>query len=140
MPRRDLTTGGAEGKRVAVGGAWSGGGLAPYCSRGGWNAMRWAVVALIGLTLAAGPVGAEVVCRPNSLGSVSCPDGEPRPMARPGGPSVQALDRVRDRMREPADEDFIPARRTNRLGGTVRREGGWAGICRADTLGNLHCR
>ena len=102
--------------------------------------MRWAMAALIGMTLAATPGGAEVVCRPNALGTVRCPDGEPRPMARPGGPSVQALDRVRARTREPVDEEFIPARRTDRLGGAVRREGGGAGICRADTLGNLHCR
>jgi hypothetical protein len=102
--------------------------------------------ALAAMLAAGAPAGADVVCRPNTLGTVSCPAAPPRPMARPPGavlaPSPsQALDRVRQRTQQPEGEDFVPARRTNRLGGTVRREGGAsAGTCRADTLGNLHCR
>ena len=107
--------------------------------------VRWSLVAVFGAMLAAGaPGGADVVCRPNTLGTMSCPAEEPRPMARPPLPGrgpTQALDRVRQRTEQPEGEKFVPARRTNRLGGTVRREGGGsAGTCRADTLGNLHCR
>jgi hypothetical protein len=63
-------------------------------------------------------------------------------VARPPGPGpTQALDRVRARTKQSEGEEFVPARRTNRLGGTVDRKGGAsAGTCRADTLGNLHCR
>ena len=63
------------------------------------------------------PAAADVVCRPNTLGTVSCPAPGPRPMARPIGKSVQALDRVRERSEVPAGTEFIPARRTDRLGG-----------------------
>ena len=63
------------------------------------------------------PAAADVVCRPNALGTVSCPAPGPRPMARPVGKSVQALDRVRERSEVPAGTEFIPARRTDRLGG-----------------------
>ena len=101
-----------------------------------------ALGAVLGLTLAGPSAGADVVCRPNTLGTVSCPAAPPRPVARPPGPApVQALDRVRARGKQPQGEEFVPARRTNKLGGTVLREGGGAaGNCRADTLGNLHCR
>ncbi|HRO10539.1 hypothetical protein [Amaricoccus sp.] len=104
--------------------------------------MRRVAAAAIGAFLAvASPAEAEVVCRPNTLGTVSCPAAEPRPLARPGPAPTQALDRVRAREKQPEGETFIPARRTNRLGGTVLREGGGpAGTCRPDTLGNLHCR
>jgi hypothetical protein len=109
--------------------------------------VRWAAAVVLGAMLAAGaPVGADVVCRPNALGTVSCPAAEPRPAPRPraqppGTPPTQALDRVRARGERPEGEAFVPARRTNRLGGAVRREGGAsAGVCRADTLGNLRCR
>ncbi|HET9070130.1 MAG TPA: hypothetical protein VFN28_15935 [Amaricoccus sp.] len=108
--------------------------------------VRGAMTAVLATLLAAGPIvgpaAADVVCRPNTLGTVSCPAAEPRPMARPPGPApTQALDRVRRRTAQPEGEEFIPARRTNRLGGTVLREGGpTVGNCRPDTLGNLRCR
>jgi hypothetical protein len=60
----------------------------------------------------------------------------PRPLF---GEPVQALDRVRARGQEPEATEFIPARRTDRLGG-ITIDGGGADFCRADTLGNLHCR
>ena len=105
--------------------------------------MRWTALALIGALMGMSPAtpgAAEIVCRPNALGTVSCPDDGPRPMARPGGPPVQGIDRVRARTPKPPGEEFIPARRTDHLGGIVRRKGGAAGPCREDTLGNLHCR
>ena len=99
----------------------------------------WRIPAVFLLALAPlAPAAADVVCRPNALGTVSCPAPGPRPMARPIGKSVQALDRVRERSEVPAGTEFIPARRTDRLGG-ISTKGG-ANYCRADTLGNLHCR
>lgn len=102
---------------------------------------RWTVLAAVSIAFAAAmPAVAEVVCRPNTLGAVSCPAASPRPMPRPlFGEPVQALDGVRERGREPEGTEFIPARRTDRLGGIVT-DGGGADYCRADTLGNLHCR
>ena len=102
---------------------------------------RWMALAAAWLAVAAAtPAAAEVVCRPNTLGTVSCPAASPRPMPRPlFGEPVQALDRVRARGQEAEGTEFIPARRTNRLGG-IAADGGGADYCRADTLGNLHCR
>jgi hypothetical protein len=106
-------------------------------------------MAMLGALLAAvaaAPAAADVVCRPNTFGTVGCPAAEPRPLPRPSGAVLvpaptQALDRVRRRTAQPKGEEFVPARRTGKLGGTVIREGGAsAGNCRADTLGNLHCR
>ncbi len=82
---------------------------------------------------------ADVVCRPNTLGSVSCPAARPLPRP-PARASVQALDRVLAEGQEPKGPQFIPARRTNRLGGITIEQGGSAGRCRPDTLGNLNCR
>jgi hypothetical protein len=99
---------------------------------------RIAAAFLLALALQA-PAAADVVCRPNTLGTVSCPAPGPRPMPRPVGKSVQALDQVRERSEVPPGTEFIPARRTDRLGGITTTKGG-ANYCRPDTLGNLHCR
>jgi len=101
---------------------------------------RWAFAVMIGAAVAtAVPAAAADVCRANTLGTVNCP--APPPKARPiYRAPVQALDRVRARDRQPETETFIPAYRTNRLGGIVIDGGGAAGRCRADVLGNLHCR
>lgn len=84
----------------------------------------------------------ERVCRQNALGSVACPGDGPRPQPRPVYRSdVQALDRVdakADARREP--ERFVRSRETRRLGGTTTVPGGLSGPCRANALGNLHCR
>lgn len=83
-----------------------------------------------------------MTCRPNVLGSVSCPDWGDRPKPRPiYRKPVQALDRVERKAaaREQAGR-FVPARKTDRLGGTMILERGLSGPCRRDTLGNLNCR
>jgi hypothetical protein len=101
-----------------------------------------------------GPVpvaAADVVCRPDMLGTVSCPDA-PRPKPRPVYRStVQALERIRapqvgvgqaatgSTARQGA-ETFVPSRETRRLGGTMMLPQGTAGPCRPDMLGNLNCR
>jgi hypothetical protein len=100
-------------------------------------------VALPALTtaalLGATPAAAQAVCRPNQLGTVSCPAG-PRPAPRPEFDApVQALERVREAPEGPPERGFIPARRTRGLGG-VRPESDVVGPCRPDRLGNLHCR
>ncbi len=88
------------------------------------------------------PAAAEVVCRPDHLGTVSCPDVTLRPKPRPiYRRPVQALERVRA---EPEARDpspgFVPARKTRALGGTLLLENGLTGPCRPDMLGNLNCR
>ena len=93
---------------------------------------------------AALPAAAQVVCRPNQLGTVSCPAG-PRPAPRPpfDKPPVQALDRVREAPAAEPERGFIPARRTRGLGG-VRPRRGTSAVHRDRAgptgLGNLHCR
>ena len=94
-----------------------------------------AVVALV----AAVPAAAGTVCRPNQLGTVSCPAG-PRPAPRPSfDEPVQALERVREAPAAEPERGFIPARRTRTLGG-IRPGKDVVGPCRPDRLGNLHCR
>lgn len=102
--------------------------------------MRIALAALSIAALAAVlPAPAQAVCRPNQLGTVSCPAG-PRPAPRPEfDEPVQALERVREAPEGAPERGFIPARRTRGLGG-VRPESDVIGPCRADRLGNLHCR
>lgn len=89
-----------------------------------------------------GPAAAELMCRPDALGTVSCPGDGPRPMPRPiYRQPVQALDRVgakADARREP--DRFVPSRETRRLGGTMLLKEGLSGPCRPDMLGNLNCR
>jgi hypothetical protein len=94
------------------------------------------------LLAVAAPVAAQTTCRPNNLGTVSCPVGPPKP--RPVlEADTQALDRVR---REPGVVSkapvFVPARRTNRLGGATELAPGDPPVsyCRPDRLGNLQCR
>ncbi len=94
-----------------------------------------AMVALLAVL----PTAAQAVCRPNQLGTVSCPAG-PRPAPRPSfDEPVQALERVREAPAGQPERGFIPARRTRGLGG-VRPESDVIGPCRPDRLGNLHCR
>lgn len=83
---------------------------------------------------------ADGVCRPDALGTVSCPDG-PRPKPRPLYRSrVQALERVTGESSQRDSRDtFVPSRETRKLGGTILR-GGLVGPCRPDMLGNLNCR
>jgi hypothetical protein len=101
-------------------------------------------VLLLGVTLvaAAAPASAQTTCRPNNLGTVSCPVAPPKP--RPFlEADTQAIDRVR-RAAKPASAApvFVPARRTNRLGGATQLAPGDPPVsnCRADRLGNLQCR
>lgn len=102
------------------------------------------VLALAALLLLPLPAtGADTqTCRPNALGSVSCPDAGSRPRPRPiYRAPVQALDRVEERAaarRQP--ETFVPSRETRRLGGTTTLPSGLSGPCRANMLGNLNCR
>ena len=89
----------------------------------------------------AGPAGADTLCRPDTLGSIICPVSPPPPRPIYRRP-VQALDRVAAEppARNPAPA-FVPARETERLGGQVITDQDIrTGVCRADTLGNLHCR
>jgi hypothetical protein len=99
----------------------------------------WASV-IVAALIGAAPAPADTVCRPNVLGTVSCPIARPMPRP-PFRHPVGALDRVRA---EPEVKDpgpvFIPARRTNILGTTLIDEGVDANLCRPDVLGNLHCR
>jgi hypothetical protein len=83
-----------------------------------------------------------MTCRPNALGTVSCPDDGARPKPRPiYRAPVQALDRVEQKAATKNRPDtFIPSRETRRLGGTLMLERGLTGPCRKDTLGNLNCR
>lgn len=103
--------------------------------------MPRAVLALCLLLLAPLAAGAaDSVCRPDALGTVSCPDG-PRPKPRPVYQSrVQALERVMDKAAARESRDtFVPSRETRTLGGTILNRG-LVGPCRADMLGNLNCR
>ena len=93
------------------------------------------------LAAGAAAAAAQGVCRPDKLGTVTCPVPPPRPRP-PYLADTQAIDRVR--RRTPAQSDlpvFIPSWRTNRLGTTPLTGGetGIGGPCRADTLGNLIC-
>ena len=103
---------------------------------------RSLAAALAGLALAGpGPAAADTLCRPDTLGSVLCPVAPPPPRPIYRRP-VQALDRVAAEppARNPAPA-FVPARETERLGGQVITDQDIrTGLCRADTLGNLHCR
>lgn len=83
-----------------------------------------------------------MTCRPNALGTVSCPDDGARPKPRPiYRAPVQALDRVEQKAATKNRPDtFVPSRETRRLGGTLMLERGLTGPCRKDTLGNLNCR
>lgn len=97
------------------------------------------------LVLAISPPAAAAeltVCRPDALGSVSCPGDGPRPKPRPiYRAPVQALDRVEGRAAaRQTPETFVPSRETRRLGGTMMLERGLSGPCRPDALGNLNCR
>jgi hypothetical protein len=87
----------------------------------------------------AGPVAvADTVCRPTTLDTLRCTGPAVRPEPRPIYRSeVQALDRVR--RADDADDRFVPARETNRLGGTIT-DRPVAGPCRPDRLGNFNCR
>jgi hypothetical protein len=98
--------------------------------------------AMLAAALAAAPAAeAEVVCRPNTLGTVNCPATGVRPLPRPPYRPVQAIDRVRAKPEVGAPApDFVPAYRTNRLGTTLLDDGAGRTVCRPDTLGNLNCR
>jgi len=102
--------------------------------------LRALLLALL-LVPAAASAADEIVCRPNALGAVACPDSlRPKPR-QPGGAPVQALDRVGAGAASRHQPDrFVPARETRRLGGTVTLERGMSGPCRPDMLGNLNCR
>ena len=97
-------------------------------------------LAMVAVLLAAGPGFAGTVCRPDQLGTVSCPVVV-RPAPRPpfDKPPVQALDRIREARPRAQPETFVPARRTRGLGGDLPDLDA-VGPCRTDQLGNLHCR
>ena len=90
--------------------------------------------------VAPAPDAAAQVCRPNALGTISCPVERPkqRPLveAEPRG-----LDRVLGRTRGDApDSGFIPSRKTNSFGQTDPGAGGAASPrCRTDSLGATRC-
>lgn len=90
---------------------------------------------------AAPPAAGDVVCRPNTLGTVGCPGTGLRPLPRPAYRPVQAIDRVRARPEAggPAT-DLVPARRLDGLGTILLDDGARRSVCRPDTLGNLNCR
>lgn len=102
------------------------------------------VLALAALLLLPLPSAAAetMTCRPNTLGTVSCPAERARPKPRPAfRPPVQALERVERKAAAKSRPDtFVPARETRRLGGTMTLPSGLSGPCRPDTLGNLNCR
>jgi len=91
----------------------------------------------------AGPAAvANTVCRPTELDTLRCTGPAVRPEPRPIYRSdVQALDRVRQAGEANApDERFVPARETDRLGGSTITDRPVGGPCRPDRLGNLYCR
>ncbi|MFT3973634.1 MAG: hypothetical protein QM699_09350 [Amaricoccus sp.] len=102
------------------------------------------VLALAAVLLLSLPAsGADTMtCRPDALGTVSCPADGVRPRPRPiYRAPVQALDRVEAEAAGRSRPDaFVPARETRRLGGTMILERGLSGPCRPDMLGNLNCR
>ena len=113
--------------------------ITPIC-KGMARSVR-ASILMAGLLAATSPAAAQTVCRPNALGTVTCPapPPEPRPILRA---NTQALDRVR-RSAAAAEQapGLIPAWRSNRLGITPTAPGEIDGAshCRADSLGNLRC-
>jgi hypothetical protein len=86
-----------------------------------------------------GADGAAQVCRPNALGTISCP--VERPKQRPPEGHVRGLDEVIDDARgDVRDPGFIPGRRTNSFGQTNPGAGGAVSPrCRTDNLGNVRC-
>lgn len=103
---------------------------------------RFVAAVLVGLALSGAPATGEVVCRPDTLKTTVCQGAGPRPEPRPPNRKpARGLEQVLDR---PAvgetSPGFIPARRTEGLGGMVIDGGTGPGLCRPDALGNLNCR
>jgi hypothetical protein len=114
---------------------------APHIAgKGAWmklTAITAAVVLLGGVAAAQ-----ETVCRVNSLGATVCsgPTARPEPR-RQIRSDVQALDRVQERPDAgESNTEFVPSYRRGSLSSTTIETNRPIGTCRADALGNLHCR
>lgn len=101
---------------------------------------RWWPLVLLVMTVPTALPAEDVACRPNALGSVGCP-ALLRPKPRPPLLELEAqgLDRLLPPPEARPGQVFVPARETDRLGGTTILDGGTT-VCRPDALGNLNCR
>jgi hypothetical protein len=107
----------------------------------------------LGIAAASVPVAAQVVCRPNALGTSICMGAPP---AAPIGsiqrsPPLQRIERGRVVVGPAGGPTLAPARRTDALGTTILEPGDLpprrsspvmapTATCRPDALGNLICR
>jgi hypothetical protein len=104
---------------------------------------RLPTFALAILLAGAAAAAADTVCRPTRLATERCEGPAVRPLPRPDRirSDVQAFERV---LAPPdagqPETEFVPSARRNRLGTMIFEGRPGLGLCRADALGNLHCR